>query len=1169
MVVAEAEAVHLVPSPGSFSCIPCGAQVNVPAANSASQRVAAIDNGWIACSARGLVRSTGVLSAAAGAATLVASFRSGAEGYIAAAVGGDVIVEVAATGELVAGNPSWSGPIDDAAELRWHASEPSCVVRVRTGALSLIDVASGGKSWSGKTIPSDAWDGGLSVCSVAWSPLAGKKLLACGLGAGASTAWGGTFKIERNEVRCGSIVVIDLERGAPIARFGCPLFYSGTSSSPHPAGVVAASCETIRWVPRGVEGSTIFAGYVTHCPANDADWGDDDDTPPRDGITIRPIHRAEPSMDPYRQVNRTAAPTLCALEPRGQLDSVGDSYVDDFLFPLLFFLVLTNFVFLFAFLHDSSIARATIFYGLAQPFASAAQREEYYTALLALERAGDLNETLDKIDEGEADVSAEELESELYGAAAVGGAAMGGGGTVWRGKDTAEEGAPFAMAFSAKLGVLAIASTAQPGVECAARVALVRYVDGASDASPRWTSEQLWSAHPKYDGVDGRSVTVADLCGGASAEMRTRLKTRAPVGLAVLDGDTVLLCAVDRATNDSSVCVISLVKGDEAPRSLPPPVASATVAASPSPAAAAAAAPAAGGAFGLPFTFGGAAAGGAAPAAAADGFAFGGAAAGGAAPAAAASAAAATTPSTAALPPTPRALTWAKEHFTADAAALFDVPYERARAECARDRVEHVAPMRDSVRAAVRAATRRTAEASLRLDELASGCARVGDEVRSSFLCVAPILLFAHSSLFAHYSFVCKIVDDHHRARGEARCAKLEQLLCTVTESSGREEEEEAPLDCGWQSLQLAVSRRERRIRLALSVLEVLQREEHVEADALLGVVGGDRTIAHSPRRGMRDRIAKRRCAERRMLDQLTLAAPLSPRSVNAGARGKKNLRLRLEALAPLRNLGAAGAAAAPSSARSGEQRRLVAKWLRNFGSAPPAALRDVKEPKLEGPPPSRAAHRDARELSMQYLSVSTPPPPLVSFSPRPVSLRPLLLFTLSLLVRATQARELIFYFFFFFSFLFALLPPLRYFPAFVLQSSTRDRRAEVERRARDCATRLEGDLARRDGAGASVLTLDRTPHSDTRARDVRQFGGGVDSSARQLGRALQREGVERGNTLSRASSGGRPRASRTSRAATVRPPPPGARVDDVRDGHLLYTVTFYANHAHNLTRSP
>ena len=333
MVVAEAEAVHLVPSPGGFSCIPCGAQVNVPAANSASQRVAAIDNGWIACSARGLVRSTGVLSAAAGAATLVASFRSGPEGYIAAAVGGDVIVEVAATGELVAGNPSWSGPIDDAAELRWHASEPSCVVRVRTGALSLIDVASGGKSWSGKTIPSDAWDGGLSVCSVAWSPLAGKKLLACGLGAGASTAWGGTFKIERNEVRCGSIVVIDLERGAPIARFGCPLFYSGTSSSPHPAGVVAASCETIRWVPRGVEGSTIFAGYVTHCPANDADWGGDDDTPPRDGVTIRPIHRAEPSMDPYRQVNRTAAPTLCALEPRGQLDSVGDAYVDDFLFP--------------------------------------------------------------------------------------------------------------------------------------------------------------------------------------------------------------------------------------------------------------------------------------------------------------------------------------------------------------------------------------------------------------------------------------------------------------------------------------------------------------------------------------------------------------------------------------------------------------------------------------------------------------------------------------------------------------------------------------------------------------------------------------------------------------------------------------------------------------------
>jgi hypothetical protein len=30
-----------------------------------------------------------------------------------------------------------------------------------------------------------------------------------------------------------------------------------------------------------------------------------------------------------------------------------------------------------------------------------------------------------------------------------------------------------------------------------------------------------------------------------------------------------------------------------------------------------------------------------------------------------------------------------------------------------------------------------------------------------------------------------------------------------------------------------------------------------------------------------------------------------------------------------------------------------------------------------------------------------------------------------------------------------------------------------------------------------------------------------------------------------------------------------GRRVDDVRDGHLLYTVTFHANHAHNLTRSP
>ena len=88
------------------------------------------------------------------------------------------------------------------------------------------------------------------------------------------------------------------------------------------------------------------------------------------------------------------------------------------------------------------------------------------------------------------------------------------------------------------------------------------------------------------------------------------------------------------------------------------------------------------------------------------------------------------------------------------------------------------AAMRESVSDAVRAAARRTAAASRRLDDSAraSGAVRYGE----------------------------LIVDDQlartHRARGEARCSKLEQLLCTVTQSSGREEEEdEATLDCGWQ----------------------------------------------------------------------------------------------------------------------------------------------------------------------------------------------------------------------------------------------------------------------------------------------------------------------------------------------------------------------------------
>ena len=170
------------------------------------------------------------------------------------------------------------------------------------------------------------------------------------------------------------------------------------------------------------------------------------------------------------------------------------------------------------------------------------------------------------------------------------------------------------------------------------------------------------------------------------------------------------------------------------------------------------------------------------------------------------------------------------------------------------------------------------------------------------------------------------------------------------------------------QSLQVAVSRREHRIRVALSVLEELQREEHGEADALL-VVGDERAVARSPRRGMRDRIAKRRNAEHRMLDQLQCAAP-----------GRKTLRSRLEALAPPQSLGAAAATAAPSSAR-------VAQWLDSFVSAQSSsiAVRDVEKPKLKGPLPSRAATRDAREVSMQYLSVSTlismraPSPPSVS----------------------------------------------------------------------------------------------------------------------------------------------------------------------------------------------
>ena len=608
-VVAEAKTVHLVTSPGSSCTQWEGAQGDGLEAGSAYQRVAAIDGGWIVCSASGLTRSSGVASEAAGVATLVASFCSGAGSYIAAAVGGDVIVEEAATGKLVEGGPQRSEAIDDAAELRWHASEPLCVVRRRTGALVLIDVERGGASWSGTPIACDAWRNDLSVCSVAWSPTPGKKLLACGLGAGAATAWGGTFKIESDEIRCGSIVVIDLERGnTVVARFGCPLFYSGISTR-YPA-VVAASCETLHWVERGINGSTIFAGYVMHCPVTPedcdgeggGDFGEGWGKPPRDGIEFRPVRRVEPDGSDARQVNRTAAPTLCALEP------------DD--------------------IDTQKIARATIFYGLAQPFESAAQREAYYTALRALKSAGDLRAKLETLEE-EDEEEFEELESKIYGPSAEEEEKK-------EQERPAEEGAPFATAFSAKRGVLTVASTAQPGDGCDARIALVRYVEApeARDSAPRWTTEQLWRSHPD---ADEASVTVADLCGGASDEMRARLKRSALFGLAVLDGDSVLLCAVNRESQFSAVSAISLVEGNETPRSLPVvPVASD-------------AAP--GGSFGAPLSRqrGGSFVRGSEAAL-----------------------------PTAALPRTPRALTWAKEYLTPDAAELFNVPYERARTECIR-----------------------------------------------------------------------------------------------------------------------------------------------------------------------------------------------------------------------------------------------------------------------------------------------------------------------------------------------------------------------------------------------------------------------------------------------------------------------------------------------------
>ena len=792
----------------------------------AAQRVAPGDPG-AACGAAQRVAADGLGSFVADAADAVAMYPSpSGAAYIAKAVsdGGVIVVEGAVALAEEAGGLPWP-KTDAVAELRWrHCDPPVCAVRSQSGALALITVNVTGNSWSAAPLETSAWSGGFEVRSIAWSPAPQTNMLACGLGAGHGadnrTAWGGSFECANpGEGRPGAIVVIDTAAGgaasrAPVATFGCPLFY-GSIEVTNPFKVAAASCDTLAWVDSGTLGTTLFAGYVSHFCVDEAEEAEEDE-PFIDGL---PMHAALCARARYNLKSRAAAPTLCALEPTPALDR---------------------------------IERATIFYGLAQHFPDSDAREEYYNCITALQNVINIDDWLGNPDvDKDADVDEEVAKMEL---------------TVGYDEGTEEErpviaslmapdqGAPFATAYCKKRRALVVASTAPPGVNCAARIALVQYAE-TDGGEARWTSEQNWGAHPHSEDLTPL-VTVADLCSNASS--KASVESSSVLGLALLNDDSLFIFTKNRSTGQTAVCTASLITGDsEQPAMVPAP----------------------GGGVGQ----------------------------------------AATKVRVASLPPAPIAppLAWAEEQgFAPETFALFAVPYARTRGNCTRAREERLKPLLEKVElltTSVRASTRK---ASVRLDSLQ------GD---------APFKLEDYA------------IDDH-RARGEARCDVLEQLLSSVREAP--DACEDVPLDVGWQSLQQAVSRRERRVRLSLRILKELQDQEHDAVDTLAN------GLPRAPRREMSARIARRRGEQQKMLDQL-----------KETHGKKKNLCSRVTTLA------SATSVARPS--RRGQQ--LVAQWLARTSIAPRPGppVPQVDQPKLRAPPKRKASPgRALQENALRHLNV-------------------------------------------------------------------------------------------------------------------------------------------------------------------------------------------------------